>query len=307
MVRFLLIGHVQICFVPFVGTLLMLPNLFEREEEKKRDYCWEDVIYLLLFCYTPINMVAAGWLIGTPPTRFVKSEISWQRAGHGMIQGQRWGASVWPGWPVAPLSVIVCVQQVRGGLEDGRPWGLAKGRSCGAHRRTGQAPRAQAHAGRGVTPRAARCPFGTILALQVAVRFNPRKWRVSVPLALGRRRQAGGEGWNIFSTGDNGVRETVSCWAWREWLRAGITACPLWAVGLRTLSGNWRAGLKGGKKRLITHKCISVGQMLSYFSHIYIYNKNIDTDVDSESILTHIVELYETYYWWNLCQIILMF
>lgn len=55
-----------------------------------------------------------------PPTRFAKSKISWQCAGHRVIHRQRGGASVRPGRPAAHLSVIVRVQQVRGGVEGGR-------------------------------------------------------------------------------------------------------------------------------------------------------------------------------------------
>lgn len=198
-------------------------------------------------------------------TRFVKSKISWQRAGHGVIHRQRGGASVSPGRPAAHLSVIVQVQQVRGGKEGGRTdWGLAEGKICGAQRRTAQAPWAQVRAGWRVTPRAARCLFGAILTIVVAVRSTPRKRRMCIPLDLGGGQWTGGEvrgGRDIFSAGDDGVRGIVSCRVWRE-LRAGasITACPLWAWnsgagGWRLLFGNWIAGLQGEKimyyKRLI--------------------------------------------------------
>lgn len=174
-----------------------------------------------------------------------------------MVHRQRGGASVWPGRPAAHLGVIVRVQQVRGGVEGGRTRGLAERKIRGAQGRTAQAPRAQVGAGWRVTPRAARCLFGTILTIVVAVRSTPRERRMWIPLDFGGGQWAGGEvrgGRDIFSAGVDGVRRIVSCRFGRERVRAGasITACPLGAgnsgaAGWGLLFGNWRAGLQGGK------------------------------------------------------------
>lgn len=196
MVRLLLVGHVQICLVPFAGALLLLHALFERS--------FTLLLFFLAFAPSPNEDTCSVFISRTvtPPTSFAKPEIPRQRAGHGMIYGQRGGASVWPGRPAAHLGVVVRGQQVRGGVEGGGPRGLAEGKTRGGQSGTGHAPRAQGGAGLRVTPGAVGALAGTVLVMQGA------------PVPLGGRQRAGvedGGGWDIFSAGEDGVSGIVRC------------------------------------------------------------------------------------------------
>lgn len=148
-------------------------------------------------------------------------KVSWQCAGHGVIERQRGGASVRSRWPAAHGAGVIGAQQVVGGVEGGRSrWGV-EGRRCGTRggtplHVTARAPGRPIVHGHGPLLGARRGLSGTVQAVQVTVRANVRQRRVRGPADLGwwQRADASGDvgGRRIILTGANDGVQGMRAW-----------------------------------------------------------------------------------------------